>query len=102
MPKWTPEKKWNGQEAFIIGGGDSLKTFDWNLLKPHLTIGCNDAFTYGHEICKICFFGDIKWFEKHKQELERYKGVVFTNVSQLVNTNIPWLWTMRREPRGLH
>ena len=27
---------------------------------------------------------------------------MFTNVSQLINTNISWLWTMDREPRGLH
>ncbi len=102
MPKWIPEKKWDGQEAFIIGGGDSLKTFDWNLLKPLLTIGCNDAFIYGFEICKLCVFGDRKWFKKHRLALEKYKGVVFTNVTQLFNTNIPWVWTMDRGSKGLH
>ena len=102
MPKWIPEKKWKGQEAFIIGGGDSLKTFDWNLLKPLLTIGCNNAFIHGHEICKLCVFGDKKWFDKHKRELEQYKGIVLTNVSQLLNANISWLWTMDRKSRGLH
>jgi len=102
MPKWIPEKKWDGQDVFIIGGGDSLKVFDWNLLKPFLTIGCNDAYVHGHEICKICVFGDKKWFKKHEKALEQYKGILFTNVSQLINTKIPWLWTMDREPRGLH
>jgi len=35
---------WKGQRCFIIGGGESLKTFDWRLLKGELTIGVNMSF----------------------------------------------------------
>jgi len=102
MPKWIPEKKWEGQDVFIIGGGNSLEQFDWNLLKDENTIGCNDAFKHGAEICKICVFGDIRWFQFFKNELARYKGIVFTNSHHLQKTNLSWLWTMPRKGTGLH
>jgi len=102
MPRWTPKEVWKDQDVFLIGGGSSLKDFDWNLLKSELTIGCNTAFTLGKDVCKICIFGDAKWFHKYSSELENYGGVVFTNAPQLVNTKIRWLWTMMRRSYGLH
>ncbi len=101
MPRWTPEAKWQDQDVFIIGGGHSLEPFDFNLLKSELTIGCNNAYQYGSEICKICFFGDKKWWTAHKERLEQFKGAVFTNVSQLQKDKTSWLWIMGREQRGL-
>jgi hypothetical protein len=35
---------WRGKRCFIIGGGESLKGFDFNLLENELTIGINKAF----------------------------------------------------------
>lgn len=102
MPRWTPEKVWNDQDVFVIGGGNSLERFDWKLLRNENTIGCNDAFRHGKEICKICIFGDSKWFKTFERELSRYKGTVFTNCSQLQKTKLPWLWTMTRRGSGLY
>jgi len=34
---------WKGHRAFIIGGGPSLKGFDWKLLRNEKTIGINKA-----------------------------------------------------------
>ena len=102
MPHWKPTSDWEGCDVFIIGGGDSLRKFDWSLLKDENTIGCNSAFTLGAEICKICLFGDSKWFRKFERELAQYKGVVFTNAPQMFNTKVPWVWTMPREIIGLH
>ncbi len=102
MPRWIPVKWWEGQDAFIIGGGDSLKSFDWNLLRSENTIGCNDAFLHGIDICKICIFGDPDWFKAFKCQLEQYKGTVFTNVQKLNKSRIDWLWTMDRAASGLH
>ena len=102
MPSWTPTNEWDGLDVFIIGGGNSLESFDWDLLRKEMTIGCNSAFLHGAEICKLCIFGDFKWFEKFSRELAKYKGVVFTNVPQLIKRRIPWLWTYPRKARGLH
>jgi len=102
MPLWKPETIWKDEDVFIIGGGASLKNFDFNLLKSKHTIGCNTAFRLGVEICKICFFGDMKWFKKYKDELANYQGTVITNCLQLYNSKIPWLYYVKREAKGLH
>ena len=39
-----PDKSWEGKPCIIIGGGSSLKNFDWNLLTGWRTIGVNRAF----------------------------------------------------------
>lgn len=101
MPIWYPKNEWEGKDVFIIGGGDSLRNFDWNLLISERTIGCNDAFLLGEKICKICIFGDASWFRKHEKELANYKGIVFTNAAQLYRTRLSWLWTAQRKVRGL-
>lgn len=101
MPRWIPTVKWKGRDVFVIGGGNSLRKFDWNLLKNECTVGCNAAFTLGVETCKICIFGDSKWFRKYKNDLQKYKGVVFTNATQLQRTKYKWLWTLPRKPKGL-
>ena len=43
---WSRFKKgsWKGRRCFIVGGGPSLKNFDWGLLKGELSIGINRAF----------------------------------------------------------
>ena len=102
MPRWIPERVWDNQDVFIIGGGKSLDGFDWKLLKNELTIGCNSAFRLGAEICKLCIFGDAKWFEVFQHDLRNYKGILFTNVYQLLKTKLNWIWTLPRKAYGLH
>lgn len=40
-----PVGVWKGKTCFLIGGGPSLKDFDFNLIKNELTIGVNKSFT---------------------------------------------------------
>ena len=108
MPFWTPETKWKDQDVFIIGGGVSLEKFDWELLRPDdiFTIGCNDAYLRGPDICNICLFGDLKWWREHQRGLESFresgKGAVFTSCPQLYKKEkTSWLWLMNRNGRGL-
>ena len=103
MPPWVPEESWSGQDVFIIGGGNSLREshFDWNLLKPERTIGVNDAYLLGPEICKVCFFSDARFWKANEKALAKFAGLVFTCYPQLYKTKIPWLWTIHRENQGL-
>jgi len=101
MPHWKVTESWKDEDVFIIGGGSSLKGFNWSLLENECTIGCNTAFTLGEKICKICIFGDPKWFRKFQEELRIYKGVLFTSAGELRNTRLNWLWTLPRKSRGL-
>ena len=110
MPEWMPEPIWKDEEVFIIGGGTSLKDFDWSLLKDEKTIGCNNAFRLGPEICKICLFVDRKFiFSGPNQprhgfydELEKFPNWVVTNDPQLKWNEEPWLKWMPRKSSGLH
>ena len=45
-PLWTVVRRdaWKGRRVFIVGGGPSLKAFDWKCLRGELTIGINRAF----------------------------------------------------------
>lgn len=112
MPQWKPEPVWKDQDAFVIGGGTSLRDFNWSLLKDENTIGCNNAFRLGPEICKICLFVDRKFIfsgpnEPRKgfyDEIEKYAKTnwVVTNDNQLMNRPEPWLKWIPRKPKGLH
>src|SRR4051812_18878543 len=62
MPRWDPSPEWQGEDAYIVGGGPSLKTFDWDLIRGKNTIGCNSAFVRGADIIKINIFADTKWW----------------------------------------
>lgn len=103
MPIWRPTTNWKNQDVFIIGGGDSLRNFDWTLLKEERTIGCNDAYKLGVKTCKICMFGDVTWFKENESALTEYAktGAVFTNANRLYHTRLSWLWTLQRKSTGL-
>jgi hypothetical protein len=103
--QWNPEEWWAGSDAFIIGGGDSLRSFDWARLFGRKTIGCNDAYRLGPDVCSACIFGDLRWFQIHRKSLEAYanQSPVFTNQPSLhTGQGVPWLRTLRRESGGLH
>lgn len=47
---------WKGERCFIVGGGPSLKDFDWNLLEGEKWIGINAAWR--NKIPTICYTHD--------------------------------------------
>lgn len=56
-----PDGSWKGKRCFIIGGGPSLRGFDFSRLQGELSIGVNRAFT-GVD-CTILFFMDRECYE---------------------------------------
>jgi len=100
MP-WIPERCWEGQDAFIIGGGASLRDFDFSLLENRNTIGCNDAFRLGENVCKICLFGDASWFHKNRIELGEFKNSIFHVAPSLIRLDMPGYNGLHRKPKGL-
>lgn len=100
--RWKPEKWWAGLDAVLIGGGPSLSTFEWDRLIPYKTIGCNDAYSLGSDICDVAVFGDQGWFNHHRRGLQEFGNPVFTNQPYLHTDGPAWLYTMAREGDGLH
>lgn len=102
MPSWSPKPEWKGQTAFIIGGGSSLRGFDFSVLRGRNTIGCNHAYQLGPEIIQFCLFADPSFWEQNKEQLAAFRGRVVTCAAVLLNKPIPWLLQMRRIRDGLH
>ena len=77
--QWKPQQWYAGQDVYIIGGGPSLKDFDWQRLHNKITIGCNDAYRLGPSVCNICAFADHKWHGKNQEGLKEFLNPVITN-----------------------
>jgi hypothetical protein len=103
MPRWSPSHDWAGQDAYVIGGGTSLRSLDWGLLRGRNTVGCNSAFILGAEVVKICVFGDRAWWEKiGKVQAASYGGVMVGCTDPELHDETPWLNTiLRHYPSGL-
>jgi len=99
---WFPAKEWGGGRAFLIGGGPSLRGFDFSLLKPEHVIGANDAFSLGGDIVKYCVFGDANWWQHNKFKLETFTGRVVSNAPSLIPMNVPYLLKTARQRDGIH
>lgn len=76
-----PDKSWENQRCFIIGGGESLKDFDFSTLQNELVIGVNRA--YEKMDCTVNFAMDnklYKWITEGKlgatakRKFEDFKG----------------------------
>ena len=52
---------WRGRPCFVVGGGASLRGFDWSLLRGELTIGINRAFEFFEPT--ISFSMDLRFFQ---------------------------------------
>lgn len=92
---------WQGDDAYIIGGGPSLAAFDWELIRGKNTIGCNSAFILGSDVVKVLIFGDYQWWENiGRDQLPAFGGIV-VGCSERLNDdhNLPrWVLTMDRHP----
>jgi len=100
--KWKAQQWWAGANVVIIGGGDSLRSFDWRRLMPFMTIGCNDAYQLGPSVCTVCIFGDLNWYHRHcSRGLKEFPNPVFTNQPSLYIKSPDWVLAMAREKTGV-
>lgn len=102
MRVWKPDPAWTGEDAFLIGGGASLRGFPFKRLEGHHVIGCNDAFRLGASICPICHFSDAAWWQKSKHDLLAYGGVMISSAPSIKNIKEQRFYHVHREKHGLH
>lgn len=62
-----PERAWRGHPAFIVGGGTSLRGFDFTRLAGELTIGIN-AGMYLEPPPTIAYAADIRFMQMVEKE----------------------------------
>lgn len=100
MPRMDRLPDWLGRDVFVVGGGRSLKQFQWERLVDKPVIGCNQAFLLGSAVCDICAFGDFLFWEQFGHELLNFGGWVVTNFDGSVHFP-KWVRQFKRVDYGL-
>ncbi len=102
---WSPTTIWQGQPCYVIGGGPSLRGFEWEALKGRNVIGCNAAYLLGAQVVPWLIFGDASFLHQHKEPLKQYVadgGTVVTNCSRVRKPPLPsWVHNLKKEIHGL-
>lgn len=99
---WTVTREWEGEPCYLIGGGSSIRQFDFNLLKGRRVIGCNDAFRLGPEIVSYGIFADSAFYCRNIRELLASNVPLVTCSPTLYSMGVPKIFKLQREHMGLH
>lgn len=68
---------WSGETVYIIGGGPSLKGFNWSRLHGKRTIAINKAIiTYPN--ADVMYWTDSRVYRWYTNEINKFKGLKFT------------------------
>jgi len=68
---------WKGETVYIIGGGPSLKGFEWNKLRGKKTIALNKAIQFWPEANAV-YWTDGRVWSWLKNDIIKFKGKRFT------------------------
>lgn len=83
-------KRFTGTNVFIVGGGFSLKNFDFEQLTGKNVIALNSAYKYVDESA-VLYWADVSWGEKEDTQLlnhpSKYKFSSRLNADSLINSN---------------
>lgn len=66
-----------GETIFIVGGGPSLKDFNFELLKNRVVIAVNKAFLY-LPFAQALYWSDSSFYDSFKKEIHEFKGIKVT------------------------
>lgn len=71
------EPIWKGETVYLIGGGPSLKNFEWNSLTGKKTIAINKAIKY-YPKADVMYWTDGRIYTWYKKEIHEFKGLKYT------------------------
>jgi len=72
----TVENIFDGETVYIIGGGPSLKNFDFRQLAGSKTIAINKAVVF-HPQADVLYWTDVRFYSWYKNEIDNYAGLKF-------------------------
>lgn len=76
--KYTQVKPiFKNETVFIIGGGPSLKGFNWSSLKNKNTIAINKAYTVA-PWSKVFYWTDSRFYKWYKNDIDKLNGLKYT------------------------
>ena len=103
MSVWSVPREWDGQTAFIIGGGPSVADEDVAALKGRHVIVVNSSYEVA-PWADYLLFGDLPWWHHHSKQLRNFAGKIVT-VSASQAKDPPWGKLLRcrkiKPPPGL-
>ncbi|MBA7636651.1 hypothetical protein ES703_44272 [subsurface metagenome] len=67
-----------GQTVYVVGSGESLLEFDFELLRGKNVIAINDMIFRKIPFAQVLVAMDPGWFKRNKKELENFKGIRLT------------------------
>jgi len=76
-----------GETIYIVGGGPSLKDFDFELLKNKIVIAVNKAFLY-LPFAQVLYWSDSSFYDTFKKEIHLFKGIKATKNPSPKNDDI--------------
>lgn len=90
-----------GDTVYIVGGGTSLKGFNFELLRDKTVIAVNKAFLH-LPFAQVLYWSDTRFFEWHGKEISSFQGIKVTcrpqpkrgDIINLLNTGKTGLETM--------
>jgi hypothetical protein len=71
------EQLFKNETVFIVGGGPSLKDFNWDLLKGKHVIAINKAI-YVYPNADIIYWTDSRFYKWYKNDIDALSGVKYT------------------------
>jgi len=84
MKFWKIKPEWEGQTAFLIGGGPSVLGEDITVLRGRNVMVINSSYGIA-PFAQFLFAMDTRWLNQHKERLKNYSGRIIT-----VSTTINW------------
>ena len=73
---WTPPPRiFERQTVFIVGGGPSLRGFDWNRLAGKRVIVCNVG-GYMVPFADALVFSDSRFAQRHRKLISEFRGLL--------------------------
>ncbi|RUU23680.1 hypothetical protein EOD10_04400 [Mesorhizobium sp. M7A.T.Ca.TU.009.01.3.2] len=74
---WSIAREWEGETAFVLAGGASVKSLDLSLLKGRRVIAINSAHLSWPD-ADILFFADHRWWADVGSREAPFKGRIVT------------------------
>ncbi len=68
---------WKGETVYLIGGGPSLRGFEWNKLKGKKTIAINKAVEF-YPNADVLYWTDGRVYTWLKKDIDLFKGLKYT------------------------
>lgn len=70
---WSVPDEFLGETIYVIGGGPSLKGFDWDRLRGKRIIATNNS-AFRVPWADVMYWADARWYQWNKERLSEFRG----------------------------